>query len=436
VNKVLILTTYFAPAAHVGAKRVAKYCKYLAQYGWAPVVITRKTSQFHLLDETLNHNLPPDLDIYRVGAEKKNKPMNESSANQRQRQNPFRELINRIYDFIVFYDFVWIFRAFLLARTLIKEKNIKVVFSTFPNAEPLLVGLLLKMVYKQKWVSEFRDPWVLLHQNYKVPFSQRVLEKQLERMVLKRSDHVVTVGNSFKNVLSGALSRSSRNKVSVIYNGYDADDFVGIDESKKTNEFLITYLGIWGNRRTPEYFLRALGRLFREISSLKMRIMVEFIGEVKFDPELEMEINRIIQEENLDNNVKRIPFMPHRKGLARLKNSDVLLLAVRPSQTGTDNHWMVTSKLFEYLYIGKPILALVPPRGEAAMILKKSKAGMVVEPTDINEIKKRIYELYEQHNRRQLSAKIDFKYVSQFERKRSAEKLAGIFDRIARDNVS
>lgn len=428
MKKVLVITSHFPPSAHVGAKRIAKFCKYLPQYGWLPIVITRKTSQFHLLDESMSNNIPPDLQVYRVGTEKKIAPKSKSLARLRGR-NLLRGILVKAYCFIFFYDYSWVIQSFLQARRIIRKNNIKIVFTTFPNAETLLVGLLLKVFMKIKWVCEFRDPWVLLHPNYKIPFSQRLIEVILEKKIFVTSDHLITVGGNLKGkVIEVLLKEEDRVKVSVIYNGYDTDDFKDIASARVNRKFVMTYLGTWGSRRTPEYFLLALSNTLKENPNMKEYLVVQFIGEFKFDPQMERKIKRIIVEDGLQHNVKMIPFMTHKEGLAQLSASDLLLLIGRPRQLETDNHWVVTSKLFEYLYLGKPILALVPPEGEAAKIIRNAKAGDVVEPTDIESIQGKICELFCRFLEGRLISEADMAYVSQFDRKQLAAQLACIFD--------
>ncbi len=52
MNKVLMITTHFAPDIHVGAKRVTKFAKYLPLYGWQPVILTKEVSEYHAVDES------------------------------------------------------------------------------------------------------------------------------------------------------------------------------------------------------------------------------------------------------------------------------------------------------------------------------------------------------------------------------------------------
>jgi glycosyltransferase involved in cell wall biosynthesis len=44
---------------------------------------------------------------------------------------------------------------------------------------------------------------------------------------------------------------------------------------------------------------------------------------------------------------------------------------------------VLSGKVFEYLAAGRPILAVVPPDGAAAELIRETEAGMVVAPDDV-----------------------------------------------------
>ena len=45
---------------------------------------------------------------------------------------------------------------------------------------------------------------------------------------------------------------------------------------------------------------------------------------------------------------------------------------------------MLSGKVFEYLAAERPILALVPPEGAAADLIRETGAGVVVAPDDVD----------------------------------------------------
>ena len=302
------------------------------------------------------------------------------------------------------------------------------IYSSSPNPEAHLVALLLRLTMPVRWVCEFRDPWTGLLTSYSPRSAvQREVDKCLEKLTLRKSDRIVTVGEVMKQDFARSAGEDCNDKIRVIYNGYDQEDFVGLDNIGKQDRFVITFLGTWGHLNTPYFFLKALGDLLRKKEYLRERMWVNFIGEVKFDPDLAARIEQVISEENLGAVVHRIPFVPHKKGLSYLYASDVLLLVI-----GVDSHkpdlsnWRVVAKLFEYLYVRKPILALVPPDGESARIIRETNAGETVAPTDVDRIEEKIYDMYKRFESGNLTS--NPVGIERFDRRIQTGMLAEIFD--------
>jgi len=56
-RKVLILSYYFPPLGMGGTQRIAKFCKYLPDFGWTPIVITVKDVAYYAHDTTLMNDV-------------------------------------------------------------------------------------------------------------------------------------------------------------------------------------------------------------------------------------------------------------------------------------------------------------------------------------------------------------------------------------------
>ena len=78
--------------------------------------------------------------------------------------------------------------------------------------------------------------------------------------------------------------------------------------------------------------------------------------------------------------LKRLGFMPQSEGLRYLEETDYLLLIARDRTTHA-------GKLFDYLATGKPILALTPPDGEIARIIRETRTGWVIDPASIDTVR-------------------------------------------------
>jgi glycosyltransferase involved in cell wall biosynthesis len=83
--------------------------------------------------------------------------------------------------------------------------------------------------------------------------------------------------------------------------------------------------------------------------------------------------------------------VPRREALALQRDSEALLLLV-PEANGRGRA-VLTAKLFEYLAARRPIVAAVPPDGEAAELVRSAGAGIVVPPEDVPGITAALAEL-------------------------------------------
>ena len=440
MKKVLIITTHFVPDIHVGAKRLVKFAKYLPSYGWEPIILTKEVSEYHGVDHTLLEELPSNLPIYRVRewrlsrGQKSTAPVMPDGIihNRPVRARLYSHLL-KAADFFLFYDYSWLLPAFLTARRLIRQNDIRVIYSSIPNPEAHLVALLLKLTLPVRWVCEYRDPWTKAPVTFYPLISplQQPVEWVLEGQVLTRADRLIFVGPKNRDFVLERRSSSLAAKSVILYNGYDEDDFVGLNCNDAGNKscFTIGHIGTFGRWITPEPFLRALGQLLRQRPELRSRVRVRFIGEVKYDPDMAAQLPQIIQGEGLHDVVALEPFLPHREALAKMIQCHCLLLmqnylAEAPNQAPQ----ALGAKIFEYLRSQRPILALVPPEGDAARIVREMGAGMVVAAEEKEGIVRAILEMYDAFYQGGLAVRGDLTQIQRYERRNQTKELAGILN--------
>ena len=66
MKTVLIVTYYWPPAGGGGVQRVAKFCRYLGDFGWAPVVLTVRGGNYPALDGSLLNDVKTLEHVYRA----------------------------------------------------------------------------------------------------------------------------------------------------------------------------------------------------------------------------------------------------------------------------------------------------------------------------------------------------------------------------------
>lgn len=448
MQKVLIISTHFAPDIHVGAKRITKFAKYLPSYGWQPFILTKEVCEYHGVDNSLYQQLPPNQVICRVREWRLSENYNSSYIVKTQgvKQNKtlhlaFRKCLQKAVKLFLFYDFSWLLPAFLAARRLIRENDIHVIYSSVPNPEAHMVALLLKLTMPVKWVCEYRDPWTRQPVTFYPPVSplQPQIEWTLEGWILKKADRLVFVGPKYRDRVLEKRPLHLASKSVILYNGYDEDDFAGLSCNTTNNKpfFTIGHVGTFGRWVMPQPFLKALGQVIRRRPELRSYIRVRFIGEVKYDPAMKEQIQEIIQIEGLQEVIILEPFLPHRDSLNQMMQCDCLLLLRNCLPEDPQySKLAVTAKLFEYLRAQRPILALVPPEGDLARLINEHRAGIVVATENVEEVSQAIIYMYDSFCRGEQISNVKLSEISKYERKKQTGKLATIFNDLLVNAIS
>lgn len=97
----------------------------------------------------------------------------------------------------------------------------------------------------------------------------------------------------------------------------------------------------------------------------------------------------------LDDIVRWEKYRPHREALLRAAQFDALALAVDSRIPGSRQ--LTPGRIYEYLALRRPILAMCPVEGDLAHLVKSAKAGEIIEFTDVAAIKQCILDWLENH---------------------------------------
>src|SRR5919108_29911 len=94
----------------------------------------------------------------------------------------------------------------------------------------------------------------------------------------------------------------------------------------------------------------------------------------------------------LGDRLALIPYAPRSESLRLQRDSEALLLLV--PEAGGLGRGVLSGKVFEYLAAERPILAVVPPDGAAADLIRDTGAGVVAAPEDTDGIRDGLVELH------------------------------------------
>lgn len=434
-RRVLLLAFQFPPDTG-SVQRVTRYVQYLPDFGWDPVVVTRRIDSRAPADTSLLRQLESRAKILRVGPSPfwrrmraRLAPPAEASAgntapqtgrNRRGRHSTIRSLLRRCYHasrhWLVWPDtaITWLPSAFVAALRQIATGKVDAIYTVSPPHSVHLVGVALKRLTGVRWVADFRDPWASDPDILMPTRFHRAAHIWAEGLALKTADQLATTTDFHTEYIRGRLPREAASRVRTLSNGYDAAEMADLP-AFPGHRFEITHAGGFGYSRQATPLLRALTQLRAHAPEVAEHVFVRFIGTP--NPLLVAEVAGF----GLQDRVEFADYLPHRRALEELARSAVLLLSVHSDPYVAQIS--IPAKLFEYMALGRPVLAVSPP-GAAAALVDESGCGVVLHPDDIDAIERAIVEYYRRFTRGELHAVCAPEVLQRFERRSLTKALS------------
>lgn len=411
-KKVLMIAYQFPPMGGSGVQRSAKFAKYLGRFGWTPTVFTIK-AQEGLMDTTLLEELK-GVEVQRTKA-----------YDLETLKHPFRLLGKVLGRKILIPDGQWLWYLMnrkKAVRYIIQNPPDVLYTTSYPYSDHLMGAYIKKKFPALPWVVDFRDEWTqnvyVLDMNYSRYRTN--VEKKMEKQIISLCDYFIT--NSPQMLENFKMHHDLENRSYVIPNGFDQSDFEGLTiEAAEHEKMVITYTGAMYGRRKADPFLEALKNVLDAKKIDPNHLKVNFIGNFS-----EENINKLKGYFGKDEVLTFTPYLPHKKSIEFLMNSDVLLLIVG-SGAGSRNFY--TGKIFEYINTRKTILALVPEDGAAADVIRETETGYVVESDDVGKIEIALVDIYERWSKGSLEIKTNWEAVKKYDRIVLTQQLSEIFNR-------
>ena len=422
-KKVLIITYYWPPAGGSGVQRWLKFSKYLRDFEIEPVIYTIDNPSYPILDKSLESEIPKDLEILKQAIFEPNSMLSFFGRNNKKESagflNPNPTFLGKIVQYIRANYFIpdarkfWIQPSVNFLSNYLENNHIDAIITTGPPHSMHLIGLELKKKLGIKWISDFRDPWTEIDYFQQLPLTKKATKKHqdLEQEVLIKSDMVVVVGETMKEKF---LQHTKR--IEVLTNGFDTIE--DLSTQKLDEKFSITHVGLMNSDRNPTILWEVLNEISNTNLNFKNDLRIKLIG--KLD-------DAVIQDLKVfdHNTIETIPYLDHKDVGKYQASSQILLLSINevPSAKG-----IITGKIFEYLQAKRPILAIGPEDGDAAMILKNTNAGTIVGFKNKTALKATILNLYKDYKEGVLFVKsID---IEQYHRKNITSQLAEVIKKV------
>jgi glycosyltransferase involved in cell wall biosynthesis len=376
--KVLLVSLYYPPAGGGGVQRTLKTATHLPALGIETHVLAPDDPKWVHRDDELEPPTQAWVHRARYLGPRGRRPADElHGTSGLERLGVQTRLFGRRL-LVPDENVPWNLTAIPAAIRIARREGIDVVLTTSPPSSVHFVGAAVKRATGARWVADLRDSLVA-HPHRRAERRLVRIKEQGERgvaaLVARYADAVVAAAEA---IADEARTLEPRGPVVTIANGSDFDDFAGL-EHHPSERFRITHAGSFFGRRDPRPFLTAL-------ADSKLDVVARFVGDFRpADREWAEELG-------LGDRLELIPYVPRRRSLELQRDSEALLLLI--PEAGGRGRGVLSGKVFEYLAAERPVLAVVPPDGAAAELVRETGAGVIAPPDDVPAIREALEGLH------------------------------------------
>lgn len=271
----------------------------------------------------------------------------------------------------------WVAPAIIRSlRVLNNSGPFDVIYASSGPLSCAVVGHVVSRLAGVPWVCEFRDLYSCRSSlNPRAPWRQP-LDNHIEHFVVRTAVAGITVSQPLRKTLQ---QRHPRVPFSVVMNGFDS---ATVCEALRANTprspeapLIVLFAGsLYGGIRDPTPFLRAIAN--RPSKDVRLHV---YIG-ASDKAWLELAAERY----GVKPQVSVFPPVPHHDAIRAMASADVLLM---PLPNGLDTQGMLTTKLFEYIGVRRPVLVVGGNRSDApSRLVLERKAG--AHPITQDEVQK------------------------------------------------
>jgi hypothetical protein len=430
MNRLLMIIPFFPPMAGGGVYRPLSFVKYLPRYGWQTTVVAPRGDAFWIRDERLESQIPDSCEVIRTDTMsgqavlarlRRGQPGGGGGGASQKRSAGAFSVARRLASFFLVPDSYAGWRPFARRAALeaVSNGSFDAIYSTSPPESSHLAALDVHRRTGLPWVADFRDPWMNLYL-FKPPTPvHAALHRRLERIVCSRA-HTVVATRWHEEHMRRVYPDTPG--ITRIPNGFDAAEVAAVNDDEPPRDiFRITHAGMLTQNRTALPFLRGLQTWIERAPRIRRRIRVVFAGAREDRNEA------AVRTFGLGDVVEFRDTMPHDETLRLERRSHILLLIkhVNPDYKG-----MVPGKLYEYIGVRRPVLALAP-EGEAAGLVADLRRGVVADQDDPGVLADVLAGLYRDFESGALDGRFDLSQRPEFSREALAGDLARLLGRVS-----
>lgn len=341
-NTTLLLLAYaFPPENASGAARPFRFYRYLPEFGVSPRVVTASLQDKEQPDVFFVRDQPRDF--------------------PRQSWSWHVERIVRRLILPGEEGLTWSYKAATLGCKLIPlQQHPAALLSTSPPMSAHLAAFQIKRKLRIPWIADFRDP---MNPSGEIAVLRMNIYAMLESLLFRQADVIIANTDA---VFEQWIARypGHREKFRLIWNGFDPAEIISPAPIPQRNFKHLVHVGWLYAGRHPNLILDSIERLINSGRLAPGSLRLSLLGPTTDNAIPNMDVLFRLAEAGV---VEYMPtLIPQHMARIVACEADGLLLLQPQSEL------QVPAKLFEYIRIGRPVLAFVRRSSPSDDILGRS----------------------------------------------------------------
>ena len=371
----LVVSYYFPPTGGGGVQRWLKYIKYLARWGWEFTVITNQPESSGPRDDSLLNEIPANTNIIRT-APADSSTVIPSKISFLRKSGYWQRWLSAFFH-ITDRRQSWNRKARVYIKSEIEKRKYDALILTAPPYSLAVLAAELCGEIKNPLFLDLRDPWSINpYKIYPTPL-HRNIDKIREEKTIARLKFIISAYQSTLNDYKRRIKGFSESDSLFLPNGFDEEDFHNLEmlDVPQKGKFNLGFSGsIYSHLNTPEPVFAAMQVLKKKNTDIHFH----HIGTSVYN------ISEWADIYGISDRVHPWGYKDHRESLGILQGMDALCIILDDRWNNAGN--TVGGKLYEYLRLRKPILAIIPENGEAANVIRKTNSGVIVSSKSTEQI--------------------------------------------------